>query len=102
MRKAKSVIMSFDPKILNENVPTKNVKIAARLNVEGDISVIDHMIDNVTNGRTSVPEYPFAIAASKNEILRDTVAGTMRPANTRRLDFETMYVYVKANGEQLG
>ena len=96
-------ITTFNPALLGEDDNAKIIKMFAGINVEKDIRVLDSFLLKITNNGTCVPTaHPFAIIASNDEVVRDTIPGTLRPANSKRLNFDTLDVFDIATGNRLG
>jgi hypothetical protein len=100
--RAKQLLPTFDPAIIAEDDPVKLIKIFSGQNVAQDVSALDKSMMAATNNGTCTPTHPFAIAASNNEVLRDTKPGTYRPANSKTLNWDNLDVFSKASGERLG
>jgi hypothetical protein len=100
---ATTEITMFNPSVLGEDDYTKMIKMFAGINVDQDIRVLDSFLHRITNNGTCVPTaHPFAIVASNSEIIRDTIPGTLRPANSKKLNFDTLDVFDIASGNRLG
>jgi hypothetical protein len=102
IQKAEQMLPAFNPKVVGEDDPTKIVKVLTGLDPAKDVRVLDNVLALATSNGTCVPAHPFAIVASNDEILRDTVPGTMRPALTKSLNFATMDVIDNATQRILG
>jgi hypothetical protein len=102
IRVARTLITAFTPEMLGETDTTKIVRILTGLNVDKDIRQLDSFLLGITKNGTCLPTTPFAIISSNDEILSDTKPGTFHPANTKRLNFDTLDVFEIASGLRLG
>lgn len=102
IKSAKNLLPTFDPGIIAEDDPVKLIKIFSGQNVAQNVTALDKSLFAATNNATCVPKHPFAIAAINNEILRDTLPGSYKPANSKTLNWETLDVHRKDTGERLG
>jgi hypothetical protein len=100
--KAEALIPAFDPNVIGEHDPLKFIKVLSGVDPSQDASVLDHVLLLATNQGTCVPKHPFAIVASNDEILRDTLPGTRRPALSKTLNFANMDVIDIATQKNLG
>jgi len=99
---AENLLPAFDPKIIGEDDPLKIAKVLTGVDPSQDVRVLDNVLTFATNRGTCVPKHPFAIVASNDEILRDTLPGTKRPALTKTLNFANMDVIENATQKNLG
>ncbi len=99
---AEKLLPAFDAKIIGEDDPIKIAKVLTGVDPSQDVRVLDNVLTLATNRGTCVPKHPFAIVASNDEILRDTLPGTRRPALTKSLNFANMDVIETATQKNLG